>query len=79
LDPKSSSKVAAFDLDGTLIKGDVKSNSTPVWEWWRNVVPSKLKEVHQSGCGLSLSSLLACIYILSPISPWELSSIGTLS
>jgi bifunctional polynucleotide phosphatase/kinase len=45
LKPVSSTKVAAFDLDGTLIKG-LKGS---LWEWWREVVPSRLKELHDEG------------------------------
>ena len=52
LNPKSSAKIAAFDLDGTLIKpGFAKAKATPTahWEWWRSSVPSKLREMHESG------------------------------
>ncbi|KAG5643898.1 hypothetical protein DXG03_009469 [Asterophora parasitica] len=60
LNPKPSTKVAAFDLDGTLIKSDFgigssrkASTSTPTaapsWEWWRASIPAKLKEVIDSG------------------------------
>ena len=48
LSPKPSSKVAAFDLDGTLIKGDLGSTSSS-WEWWRASVPTKLREVLLAG------------------------------
>ena len=52
LSPKASIRVAAFDLDGTLIKsnsfGKSKTGSL-AWEWWNNVVPKKLKEVHDDG------------------------------
>ncbi|KAI9056643.1 PNK3P-domain-containing protein [Trametes sanguinea] len=50
LDPKPSSKVAAFDLDGCLIKGIFpKKGAPPSFEWWRPVVPKKLKELHEQG------------------------------
>jgi bifunctional polynucleotide phosphatase/kinase len=49
LNPKCESKIAAFDLDGTLIKSNIKKGSDPIWEWWRNVVPVKLKQVHEEG------------------------------
>ncbi|KAL7283120.1 hypothetical protein ACG7TL_002546 [Trametes sanguinea] len=49
-DPKPSSKVAAFDLDGCLIKGTFpKKGAPPSFEWWRPVVPKKLKELHEQG------------------------------
>ena len=69
----TSARVAAFDLDGTVIKssyvevgwrraagGGKQQNrvmkkrqaSGLEWEWWRAVVPQKLKEAHDSGCAL---------------------------
>ena len=53
LNPKSSSKVAIFDLDGTLIKSEFHNNKLvhgkPGWEWWKLNIPSKLAELHTSG------------------------------
>jgi len=58
LAPRASSRVAAFDLDSTLIKfvrggsrGNKKRATTNglEWEWWKAVVPQKLTEVHDSG------------------------------
>ena len=55
LAPKASSKVAAFDLDGCLIessfgKGKKKTkDAEPTFQWWRPVVPKKLKEMHEDG------------------------------
>ncbi|KAF5386673.1 hypothetical protein D9615_001745 [Tricholomella constricta] len=56
LSPKASAKVAAFDLDGTLIKSDFgyakkpSTTSTSLsWEWWRASIPAILKEVVDSG------------------------------
>ncbi|CDO70582.1 hypothetical protein BN946_scf184636.g15 [Trametes cinnabarina] len=49
-DPKPSSRVAAFDLDGCLIKSSFpKKGAPPTFEWWRPVVPKKLKELHEQG------------------------------
>ena len=49
-DPKLSTKVAAFDLDGCLIHSSFpKKASPPSFEWWRKVVPNKLKEAHEQG------------------------------
>ncbi|KAG2020586.1 polynucleotide kinase 3'-phosphatase [Coprinopsis cinerea AmutBmut pab1-1] len=48
LTPVSRPKVAAFDLDGTVIKADIRNTSTE-WHWWAPVVPKKLREVHESG------------------------------
>jgi bifunctional polynucleotide phosphatase/kinase len=39
-------KVAAFDLDGTLIKSSFMSEE---WAWWTSSVPAMLKEVHEAG------------------------------
>jgi bifunctional polynucleotide phosphatase/kinase len=47
LQPKCYTKVAAFDLDGTLIKSGSHGLK---WEWLRGAVPSKLKDVHDAGC-----------------------------
>ncbi|EDR11359.1 uncharacterized protein LACBIDRAFT_316135 [Laccaria bicolor S238N-H82] len=55
LNPKSSSKVAIFDLDGTLIKSEFHNkllHGKPAWEWWKLNVPSKLAELHTSGYAL---------------------------
>lgn len=49
-DPKPSAKVAAFDLDGCLIQGTFpKKGAPPKFEWWRPIVPKKLKQVHDEG------------------------------
>jgi bifunctional polynucleotide phosphatase/kinase len=70
LTPTASSRVAAFDLDGTVIKSQFiqvgtrkgskggsgggkrvmkKQANGLEWEWWKAVVPHKLKEVRDSG------------------------------
>ncbi|KAG5735527.1 Bifunctional polynucleotide phosphatase/kinase [Termitomyces sp. T112] len=56
--PTPSTKVAAFDLDGTLIKSNYGSGSKPskTWEWWRAGVPAKLKEVADSGYAVVIIS-----------------------
>lgn len=46
----SSVKVAAFDLDGTLIRFAGFGVKGPVkFDWWRASVPDKLKELHAQG------------------------------
>ncbi|KAF8975429.1 hypothetical protein BGZ46_009129 [Entomortierella lignicola] len=50
--PKAGSKVAAFDLDSTLIKVKGKHKwpkGADDWVWWVPGVPSHLKEVADSG------------------------------
>ncbi|EGO24781.1 hypothetical protein SERLADRAFT_449528 [Serpula lacrymans var. lacrymans S7.9] len=52
MSPESRPKIAAFDLDGTVIKSNHKNrskNTALQWEWWKNSVPSKLQELHQEG------------------------------
>ncbi|KAI0300088.1 polynucleotide kinase 3 phosphatase-domain-containing protein [Multifurca ochricompacta] len=59
LTPTASSRVAAFDLDGTIIKDErrvMKKVNEVEWEWWKAVVPQKLKEVHNSGYSIVLIS-----------------------
>ncbi|TBU28970.1 PNK3P-domain-containing protein [Dichomitus squalens] len=50
-EPKASPKVAAFDLDGCIIKGAFppKKGTPPKFDWWNKIVPKKLKEVHEQG------------------------------
>ena len=54
LDPPARPKVALFDLDGTVIKWNHRNRKKGAealkWEWWRQSVPAKLKELHQDGC-----------------------------
>ncbi|KAH9483853.1 Bifunctional polynucleotide phosphatase/kinase [Psilocybe cubensis] len=54
LHPTASAKVAALDLDGTVIKSEFATKSAaagkpPSWSWWRSIVPDKLKELYESG------------------------------
>ncbi|KAJ4480431.1 polynucleotide kinase 3 phosphatase-domain-containing protein [Lentinula edodes] len=64
LTPVCSSKVAAFDLDGTLIKpsfgkGAVKKASKgapPAWEWWRDKIPHALEELSSEGYSIVIIS-----------------------
>jgi len=50
LNPKCSTKVAAFDLDGTIILGSFWSKETEgQWKWWNPVVPSRMKALHDDG------------------------------
>ncbi|KAG6850475.1 hypothetical protein H0H93_012896 [Arthromyces matolae] len=52
LHPTLSTKVAAFDLDGTIIKSDFSES----WEWWRTLVPTKLRDVVKDGYTLVIIS-----------------------
>lgn len=45
-------KIAAFDLDSTLIKtksGNTFPRSATDWQWWNTVVPGKLRELNSNG------------------------------
>ncbi|KAJ5142000.1 hypothetical protein N7526_002995 [Penicillium atrosanguineum] len=45
-------KIAAFDLDSTLIKtksGNTFPRSATDWQWWNTVVPGKLRELKSDG------------------------------
>ncbi|KXN90445.1 Bifunctional polynucleotide phosphatase/kinase [Leucoagaricus sp. SymC.cos] len=57
-EPKCYPKVAAFDLDGTIIKSKGRSSSTGSndWEWWHSTVPVKLQEVAQQGYTIAIIS-----------------------
>ncbi|BGP30961.1 DNA kinase/phosphatase Pnk1 [Rhodotorula toruloides] len=50
--PKGSAKVAAFDLDGVVIKAkDTRTFALNKddWEFWTSKVPHKLRELHEQG------------------------------
>lgn len=55
LEPKATSKLAAFDLDGCLIESSfkngkrTKSDIAPSFTWWRPAVPKKLKQILDEG------------------------------
>ncbi|KYR00917.1 SAP DNA-binding domain-containing protein [Tieghemostelium lacteum] len=47
-----SSKIAAFDMDYTVIKtksGKIFPQHVDDWVWWHKTVPDKLVELHQQG------------------------------
>ncbi|KAH7303329.1 polynucleotide kinase 3 phosphatase-domain-containing protein [Stachybotrys elegans] len=51
-DAHSSVKIAAFDLDGTVIKtksGKVRSQDSQDWQWWDTVVPLKIRQAYDQG------------------------------
>ncbi|KZT03593.1 PNK3P-domain-containing protein [Laetiporus sulphureus 93-53] len=51
--PEPRPKVAAFDLDGCIIQSSFpkksKGNTPPTFQWWRPIIPTKLKAVHEEG------------------------------
>ncbi|MCJ1469682.1 hypothetical protein MMC07_008318 [Pseudocyphellaria aurata] len=45
-------KIAAFDLDSTLIdtiSGGIFAKDSTDWRWWHNCVPNRLKQLHADG------------------------------
>ncbi|KAI8091750.1 polynucleotide kinase 3 phosphatase-domain-containing protein [Thamnidium elegans] len=52
-------KVAAFDLDGTLIttkSGNTYAKNESDWKWWHASVPQKMKSLHNEGFKIVLFS-----------------------
>ncbi|KAJ7103101.1 polynucleotide kinase 3 phosphatase-domain-containing protein [Mycena belliarum] len=56
LDPQNFRKVAAFDLDGTVIASKPFSAGQLPWHWWNAVVPAKLAEAVSDGYAIVLIS-----------------------
>ncbi|KAG0144502.1 hypothetical protein CROQUDRAFT_659941 [Cronartium quercuum f. sp. fusiforme G11] len=57
--PKPSSKIAAFDVDGTLIRvksGKKFPNGQNDWLLWSSSIPKKLKQIHLEGFTILLIS-----------------------
>ncbi|KAH9464469.1 hypothetical protein Pst134EB_004004 [Puccinia striiformis f. sp. tritici] len=58
-DPSPSSKIAAFDIDGTLIRvksGKKFPTNADDWKLWASNVPKKLQEAHANGFAIVLLS-----------------------
>ncbi|KAF8506302.1 polynucleotide kinase 3 phosphatase-domain-containing protein [Gautieria morchelliformis] len=59
LDPAPSNKVAALDLDGTLIKtrsGNRFPRGKDDWMWWRASVKKKITDIHLEGYAIVIFS-----------------------
>ncbi|KAJ7150255.1 polynucleotide kinase 3 phosphatase-domain-containing protein [Mycena filopes] len=56
LDPSSSVKVAAFDLDGTVIASLPFSAPPLQWHWWNASVPAKLMKAVSEGYAIVMFS-----------------------
>jgi len=51
-EPLKRTKVAGFDMDGTIIKpksGAVHPKSADDWIWWDECVPDHLRQIHKDG------------------------------
>lgn len=58
-DTKKRRKIAAFDLDSTLIStssGRKHSKDALDWRWWDKQVPGKLKELYEEGYHIAILS-----------------------
>ncbi|KAK7063808.1 polynucleotide kinase 3 phosphatase-domain-containing protein [Favolaschia claudopus] len=55
MNPPSLTKVAAFDLDGTVIEGGFKQPASE-WKWWNACVPGKLAEAANAGYSVVIIS-----------------------
>ncbi|CDH59919.1 bifunctional polynucleotide phosphatase kinase-like [Lichtheimia corymbifera JMRC:FSU:9682] len=54
-----SSRIAAFDLDGTLIKtksGRVHSKDSGDWQWWHKDIPTTMQKLQDDGYGIVIFS-----------------------
>lgn len=52
LNPSPAQRVAAFDLDGTLIRTKNSSafpRGAHDWKWWKEVIPETLSSLHEQG------------------------------
>lgn len=57
--PSAPQRIAAFDLDDTLIAPSVGgkwNRSASDWRWWHDTVPTKLRDLHAQGFRLILLS-----------------------
>lgn len=57
--PATPQRIAAFDLDDTLIApsiGQKWSRSASGWRWWHNTIPTKLKGLHAEGFKIMILS-----------------------
>ncbi|ORY12270.1 polynucleotide kinase 3 phosphatase-domain-containing protein [Clohesyomyces aquaticus] len=56
---KGGQKIAAFDLDSTLItsaSGKVFGRDATDWKWWHSSVPGSLRDLHEDGYMLAVVS-----------------------
>jgi len=51
LEPESHVKLAAFDLDGTIIESNFRKPGVE-WAWWNTIVPARLRSLHNEGYAL---------------------------
>ncbi|KAJ6520430.1 polynucleotide kinase 3 phosphatase-domain-containing protein [Mycena sanguinolenta] len=70
LGPASSTKVAAFDLDGTVIESGFNKPASE-WNWWNACVPAKLTEAAGDGYAIVLISNQAGLKNRKRIDEWK--------
>jgi bifunctional polynucleotide phosphatase/kinase len=57
--PGSRRKIAAFDLDSTLIttaSGKTHGNEATDWKWWHHSVPGRVRELYKDGYRVAIIS-----------------------
>lgn len=72
--PVSRSKLAVFDLDGTLIKAN---HGQVQWSWWRDLVPDRLKQVYDEGFSIIIVSNQA--YAKAKVADWKTHKIPSIA
>ncbi|KAF7307438.1 hypothetical protein MIND_00538200 [Mycena indigotica] len=66
MEPLSVAKVAALDLDGTLIAGPNNR-----WRWWNKSVPTKLSEIVKDGYALVIITNQAGLKKPEQVAGWK--------
>ncbi|KAF2863936.1 PNK3P-domain-containing protein [Piedraia hortae CBS 480.64] len=74
-------KIAAFDLDSTLItskSGRTFAKSAQDWQWWNSCIPQRLQKLHGEGYALVVMTNQAAIkFRSSKATPGEVKSLAT--
>ncbi|KAF8212218.1 polynucleotide kinase 3 phosphatase-domain-containing protein [Mycena galopus ATCC 62051] len=71
LTPLSSTKVAAFDLDGTVIQSEGFKAPPLTWHWWHTCVAAKLTEASNGGYAVVLISNQAGLFSAKKKNDWK--------
>ncbi|KAJ7242548.1 PNK3P-domain-containing protein [Mycena haematopus] len=71
LNPSSSTKVAAFDLDGTIIESGFHKPAGE-WKWWNTCVPAKLTEAVKEGYAIVVVSNQAGLKNRKKVDEWKM-------
>ncbi|CAK5280699.1 unnamed protein product, partial [Mycena citricolor] len=71
LEPTPSARIAAFDLDGTVIASLPFSAPPLQWHWWNKCVPAKLTQVAEEGYSIVLISNQGGLKSASKANKWK--------